>query len=628
MAKKVALEIDVKSETVGQAGKKVENATTELRRLKRELASGGLTGKEFEEASKRAGILQDRISDVSQRVKNLASDTRQLDAVVSAAQGMAGGFALAQGAAALFGSENEELQKTFVKLQATMTALTGLQQLANTLNKDSALSTLLFSRAQTTATGTTSGLIAGLTGLKAALIATGIGAFVIAIGVLVANYEKLKNLFKSNIDLLKEDISLQKERRDLISSEMETMNLQLENLKLQGKSLEHIRKQQIQNLDLQLEALEIEIKKTKEIKEQQVQNATNIGWWERGVALLKSQYSTTWGLNHIQGEIKSNLSEIEETTTKLKELENDRLRIQNKQLGIQNEVMSERKKLSDKLAAENKAEMDKSYASEYANLLRRAQLIGDSFTRELELMSLKHIKERTAAEAAGEDLILLAQVQNQEMEDFEAVHLQKIEDIRQAARDKEQAEREKALQDERKYAEDTIAAYQQIENAKIDIAQMGGIALQQIANKNKALAIAGLALEKGSAIANVIINTQREIAGYYAAAAARSALTAGTTTAFDQALAAKQTLFAKVRAGAAIAAIGATGINSGRNLGGGAQGIDGGGGGSSAQQFQPPSLQQNTQGIRLQDNRVYVLESDISTTQRRVRTLESRSVVD
>jgi hypothetical protein len=295
---------------------------------------------------------------------------------------------------------------------------------------------------------------------------------------------------------------------------------------------------------------------------------------------------------------------------------------------IRNDANKKRLENQKRYQAEMEALKAKELAAEFANIQRRAQLIEDSFTRELELLSLKHMKEREAAEAAGEDLILLAQVQNQEMEDFEEVHMQKIEDIRNAAREKERMQREQMLEDERKYAEDTIAAYQQIENAKIDIAQMGGIALQQIANKNKALAIAGLALEKGSAIANVIINTKREIAGYYAAAAARSALTAGTTTAFDQALAAKQSLFAKARAGAAIAAIGATGINNGRSLGGGAQSVDGGSSSSSRQQFQPPTLQQNTQGIRLQDNRVYVLESDISTTQRRVRTLESRSIID
>jgi DNA repair exonuclease SbcCD ATPase subunit len=617
MAKKVALEIDVKSDSVGQANKKVESATTELRRLKRELASGGLTGKEFEEASKRAGILQDRISDVSQRVKNLASDTRQLDAVVSAAQGMAGGFALAQGAAALFGSENEELQKTFVKLQATMTALTGLQQLANTLNKDSALSTLLFSRAQTTATGTTSGLIAGLTGLRAALMTIGIGVFVAAIGALVVNYEKLKNLFKSNIDLLKEDISLQKQRRDLISSEMETMDLQLENLKLQGKEFRYIRKQQLQNLDLQLESLENEIKKTKEIKEQQVKNATNIGWWQRGVALLKAQYSITWGLNHIQGEIKSNLTEIEETTAKLKDLENDRLRIQNKLLGIEKEINTERKTAADKLAAANKAAREKADAAEMVNEERRLELIRDANEREFEQLILKQERQFAAAVNNGEDLNLLLQVQLQERNqlitkqvDFELDEEQRkndefkksqeeLNDFVDKVTDKQIDDAEKMAAFKKRQNEITVQSTQQAFAALSMLFENGS-------KEQKAFALASIAIDTGRAIGQALANSQSPTPD--------NVLTGG---------------LAGVAKFAAIAASILSGAAQARQvLKGGANFSASGSISQPTQQFQPPTLQQNTQGIRLQDNRVYVLESDISTTQRRVRTLESRSVID
>jgi hypothetical protein len=617
MAKKVALEIDVKSDSVGQAGKKVESATQELRRLKRELASGGLTGKEFEEASKRAGILQDRISDVSQRVKNLASDTKQLDAVVSAAQGMAGGFALAQGAAALFGSENEELQKTFVKLQATMTALTGLQQLANTLNKDSALSTLLFSRAQTTATGTTSGLIAGLTGLRAALMTIGIGVFVAAIGALVVNYEKLKNLFKSNIDLLKEDISLQKQRRDLISSEMETMDLQLENLKLQGKEFRYIRKQQLQNLDLQLEALEIEIKKTKEIKDQQIENADNLTLWEKIKVAGLSIFSTQLAINQVQSIAEERIEEIEETTAKLKDLENDRLRIQNKLLGIEKEINTERKTAADKLAAANKAAREKADAAEMVNEERRLELIRDANEREFEQLILKQERQFAAAVKNGEDLNLLLQVQLQERNqlitkqvDFELAEEQRkndefkksqeeLNDFVDKVTDKQIDDAEKMAAFKKRQNEITVQSTQQAFAALSMLFENGS-------KEQKAFALASIAIDTGRAIGQALANSQSPTPD--------NVLTGG---------------LAGVAKFAAIAASILSGAAQARQvLKGGANFSASGSISQPTQQFQPPTLQQNTQGIRLQDNRVYVLESDISTTQRRVRTLESRSVID
>lgn len=94
----------------------------------------------FTNFKNQVGESVDTLNDIRDSIKNAASDTRQLDRLIGAATAIAGGFGIAQGAAALFGSENEELQKTFVKLQAVMTILNGLQAIQNELkNKDSIL---------------------------------------------------------------------------------------------------------------------------------------------------------------------------------------------------------------------------------------------------------------------------------------------------------------------------------------------------------------------------------------------------------------------------------------------------------------------------------------------------------
>lgn len=66
-----------------------------------------------------------------------------LNGVINAAQTLAGVYGIAQGAAALFGDENEELQKTMVKLQAVLAVLNGLEALNNALKKESALRTAI-----------------------------------------------------------------------------------------------------------------------------------------------------------------------------------------------------------------------------------------------------------------------------------------------------------------------------------------------------------------------------------------------------------------------------------------------------------------------------------------------------
>jgi hypothetical protein len=100
----------------------------------------GIDSKTFQDFKEQLGQSTLALNEIKKSVKNASSETPGLDKLIHAATGIAGAFAVAQGAAALFGADNEELQKTFVKLQATMTILNGLQQISNELkNRDSIL---------------------------------------------------------------------------------------------------------------------------------------------------------------------------------------------------------------------------------------------------------------------------------------------------------------------------------------------------------------------------------------------------------------------------------------------------------------------------------------------------------
>lgn len=92
----------------------------------------------FRNLSLEAGKLEDAAGDAQARIKTLASDTFKFDAAIQAIGGVTAAFSIAQGAAGLFESENEELQKTLLKVNSAMAILTGLQQLQNTLQKQTA----------------------------------------------------------------------------------------------------------------------------------------------------------------------------------------------------------------------------------------------------------------------------------------------------------------------------------------------------------------------------------------------------------------------------------------------------------------------------------------------------------
>lgn len=84
------------------------------------------------------GRLQDIQGDIAQQGKILANDEAKFQGVLQGLSGLAGGFSAATGAMALFGEENEELQRVMAKVQAVMAVTMGMQQIAQTLNKDSA----------------------------------------------------------------------------------------------------------------------------------------------------------------------------------------------------------------------------------------------------------------------------------------------------------------------------------------------------------------------------------------------------------------------------------------------------------------------------------------------------------
>lgn len=89
------------------------------------------------------GNLKDEVGDLRAKIKAQSSDTKVFDGLLDAAQTLAGVYGIAQGAAALFGEENEELQKTMVKLQAITAILSGLQGIQNALQKESAVRMLI-----------------------------------------------------------------------------------------------------------------------------------------------------------------------------------------------------------------------------------------------------------------------------------------------------------------------------------------------------------------------------------------------------------------------------------------------------------------------------------------------------
>lgn len=131
------------------AAKKTASAHVPLRQqiraLKEEMADLVANGiDEQSDAYKKLvnelGRLTDIQGDISQQGKVLSNDEAAVAGVISGLNGLSGAMTAAEGAMSLFVGENEDLQRVMTKLQSLMAITMGLQQVQQTLNKDSAFS--------------------------------------------------------------------------------------------------------------------------------------------------------------------------------------------------------------------------------------------------------------------------------------------------------------------------------------------------------------------------------------------------------------------------------------------------------------------------------------------------------
>jgi hypothetical protein len=179
MAKEVSLKIVADASKATEAAKglkqQLKEATKEAQAL---VASGDTSSKAYKEAAKRVAELKDELQDFNDEVKAL-DPGQKFQTIAGVATSIAGGFQAAQGAMALFGAESKDVEKALLKVQAATALAQGIDQVRE------------FGKYFGLAKDAIGNSIKSLFTLRGALIATGIGAFSVAVGVLIANWKDL-----------------------------------------------------------------------------------------------------------------------------------------------------------------------------------------------------------------------------------------------------------------------------------------------------------------------------------------------------------------------------------------------------------------------------------------------------
>lgn len=160
-------------------------------------------------ALEKAAAMERQMDQLNRAVTAVTEGGQRLNAALQLGTAVTAGFAAYQGIAALVGKDNEKLQETFVKLQAAQAALMGLKELSIALDKKG----LLMTKAETvgtialTAAKSLFNIVVGKsTGIlklfRIALASLGIGALIVGIGLLIANFETVQKWLQKLIGLL------------------------------------------------------------------------------------------------------------------------------------------------------------------------------------------------------------------------------------------------------------------------------------------------------------------------------------------------------------------------------------------------------------------------------------------
>ncbi len=164
-------------ESIGNVKKALKEANAELINAQ---SNFGDYSQEAIAAAKRVAELKDRISE-ARETADLFDPGKKFQAFAGAVNAVAGGFTAVQGALGVVGAESEDLQKSLLKVQSALALSQGLSTITDSAKDFQRLGTIIKTN-----------VVTAFSTLRGAIIATGIGALAIGLGLVVANFDKVK----------------------------------------------------------------------------------------------------------------------------------------------------------------------------------------------------------------------------------------------------------------------------------------------------------------------------------------------------------------------------------------------------------------------------------------------------
>ena len=166
-------------ESIGNVKKALREANAEL------IAAQSNFGDYSDEAiaaAKRVAELKDRISE-ARETADLFDPGKKFQVFAGAINAVAGGFTAVQGALGVLGIESENVEKSLLKVQSALALSQGLSAITDSAKDFQRLATVVKTN-----------VVSAFSSLRGAIIATGLGALAVGLGLVVANFDKIKEV--------------------------------------------------------------------------------------------------------------------------------------------------------------------------------------------------------------------------------------------------------------------------------------------------------------------------------------------------------------------------------------------------------------------------------------------------
>ena len=431
--------IDNLKKSLGETEASTKSLKQQLREATAEVAlmaeKYGEASKETVQAAKRAAELKDKIEDANDAIMAFKGEGAFL-ATGKALQSVASGFAAAQGAMGLFGSESENVEKAILKVQSAMALAQGLEGLEDAGRAFTQLKTVA---------------VDAFNAIKGAIGATGIGALVIALGAVYYYWDDIKEAISG---VSQEQMNLNRltnENYEKSKQQLTTLDSQDNILKLQGKSEKEILNLKIKQYDETIKAAKFNIQSLQTLNKLRIKsledNYNTAKRFTDSIALLISQTLMKLTIpidklfaviniasNAISGknlinisataELNKSLFSLSESTAKSifdveglkaeaakqqKEYEAELLKIENEKAGIQSRLLELNKnQSSSKSVSSNSTQQKEGVIKESTDPLDKINpATGQTYKSELESLKIASDARRKQIEddLAFEDMI-------------------------------------------------------------------------------------------------------------------------------------------------------------------------------------------------------------------------------